>query len=267
MATTASRTRRPNGHRVRRASARLTTPATGAPPGASVATVSRVRRDAGVCPPWDASILASGDMTPRGPAWAAAVAAEAVALDDLSGDALDPLERLVARMVQREEDALADLYERTVDRVFALARTLTGNAADAEEVACDVYSRAWDRAAGYEPTRGSVMAWLCVMCRSRAVDLIRSRRVRQRTDEQHEVEGGEQAATPDDVLSRFQSGSAVRRALAELSDDRRQIVALAFLRGFTHGEIADTLSLPLGTVKSRIRRAIQELRTLLESFA
>jgi RNA polymerase sigma-70 factor (ECF subfamily) len=177
-------------------------------------------------------------------------------------DADMELDALVARMQQRDEAALADLYNRAVATVYALAVRILGIRADAEEVTVDVFSQAWDRAADFDAGRGSVMAWLITICRTRAIDQLRRRARRHSVHEQFAAEpvAGDVADSPEDLLEVVETGSRVHGALRELSTERRQVLSLAYLRGLTHEEIAVFTRLPLGTVKSHIRRGLGELR-------
>lgn len=172
---------------------------------------------------------------------------------------------LLAAMTRREQGALSQLYDATADKLYGLARTILGNAADAEEIVCDAYVQAWQTASSYDAQRGSVLAWLLMICRSRAVDLLRQRR--SRAEALSAATSDVRAATeqgPEDLLRQIQEGTAVHRALAELTPLRRQLVALAFFRGMSHQEIAQAVELPVGTVKSHLRRSLQNLRAILE---
>lgn len=172
---------------------------------------------------------------------------------------------LLGALTRREEGALSQLYDATAGKLYGLARTILGNTADAEEIVCDAYVQAWQTASSFDAERGSVLAWLLMICRSRAVDLLRQRRSRAEalsaaTSDAHEaIEQG-----PEDLLRQIQEGTAVHRALAELTPLRRQLVALAFFRGMSHQEIAQAVELPIGTVKSHLRRSLQNLRALLD---
>ncbi|MGE0583143.1 MAG: sigma-70 family RNA polymerase sigma factor [Steroidobacteraceae bacterium] len=174
------------------------------------------------------------------------------------------LDELMAAVQRRDERALELLYDRTVSQVYGLAMHLLRHAADAEEVACGVYERLWMRASHYDASRGSVMAWLLVMCRSRALDALKGRRARARRDERAAPDEETEVDDPESLLDRLQAGSAVHRALERLSPQRRQLVALAYFRDLSHGELAERLGLPLGTVKSHLRRSLAELRRALE---
>jgi RNA polymerase sigma-70 factor, ECF subfamily len=177
---------------------------------------------------------------------------------------LQPLEDLVRGMAGGDAAALSRVYEQTVAQVFAIARGMLRCKEDAEEVVCDVYTHAWQRASTYDCGRGSVMAWLAVMTRHRAVDRLRQRRVALSLDDDRHCALAAslvgEAPGPEQILSQFQSGSAVHRALQSLSPQRRLMLGLAFFEGLSHQEIADATGIPLGTVKSHLRRALAALQ-------
>lgn len=175
------------------------------------------------------------------------------------------LAELLAAVSRREETALGRLYDLTAGKLYGLACTILGNTADAEEVVSDVYVQAWQSAASFDPGRGSVLAWLLMICRSRALDLLRQRRSRASAQSAaiNEMEEASEAG-PEDLLSQIEEGTAVHRALAELTPLRRQLVALAFFRGLSHQEVAVAVRLPVGTVKSHLRRSLQSLRAVLD---
>jgi RNA polymerase sigma-70 factor (ECF subfamily) len=168
------------------------------------------------------------------------------------------------RLRAHDPDALSELYDSTVARILALARAMLRDQADAEELVCDVYERAWLRADTFDAARGTVLAWLLTICRSQALDRLRKRRALLRKHEAFSREPEEASVSgPDDLLDRFQSGHAVHVALASLTPLRQQLLELAFFRGLGHLEIAEELDMPLGTVKSHLRRALLELRDRL----
>ncbi len=173
----------------------------------------------------------------------------------------------VAAVAAGDTAALSELYDSTVAKVHALVRAIIRNPADAEEVTCDVYAEAWRTASRFDPSRGSVMTWLLTIARSRSIDCLRRQRGRARLfDEQCPQEDFPDAAeyvSPERMLNLFQSRSVVRAALEQLPPERRRLVALAFFEDLSHAEIAEATGLPLGTVKSHLRRAIHSLRGLL----
>jgi len=176
------------------------------------------------------------------------------------------LERLVSAMAAGDATALSCIYEQTVAQIFGIARCMLRSKEDAEEIVCDVYTHAWQTAGNYDPARGSVMAWLGIMTRNRAVDRLRQRRKHATVSDaaQHPEDWpADPATSPEDILARFQTGSAVHRALESLPPERRRLIALAFFEGLSHQEIADSTGIPLGTVKSHVRRALCVLQTVL----
>ena len=172
---------------------------------------------------------------------------------------------LLTAIRARDEQALAQLYEMTVDRAYSLAHAMTGNDADAEEIVCDLYLQVWQRAEQYDEQRGSVSAWLLINCRSLALDLLRRRKAHRSKQDKFGLQGlVEEAPLIEDLLNCLQEGTAVHKALTELSEIQRKLIALAFFKDMSHPEIASATDLPLGTVKSHIRRGLLKLRQLLD---
>jgi RNA polymerase sigma-70 factor (ECF subfamily) len=185
--------------------------------------------------------------------------------DATPGATADQLGQFVAGMQRGNEGALKSLYEATVVRLHALAMAIVKNTADAEDVVCATYVQAWESASMFDHERGTVIAWLMMMCRSRALDLLRRERLQPKLTEGARFTFPPAAdSTVEDLISLTEESSRVRAALLSLTPERRQLISLAFLRDLTHQEIADYLSLPLGTVKSHLRRAFAQLRVLLE---
>ena len=173
----------------------------------------------------------------------------------------------VQAVVARDEAALARLYELTVSRVYSLAYALTRNSADAEEVVCDVYLHIWQRADQYQESRGTVLAWLLIHCRSLALDLLRSRRRRETGQAQLALQPNfeeDNVNGTEELLALVQEGTRVHQALSALPAQQRHLIALAFFGDMSHQAIAATVQLPLGTVKSHIRRGLKILRTYLQ---
>jgi RNA polymerase sigma-70 factor (ECF subfamily) len=175
------------------------------------------------------------------------------------------LAALMAQIVERDERALAQLYDETSSRVYGLALRICRRAAMAEEVVEDTFWQAWRQAPRFDPERGEVMIWLLAIARSRAIDALRrDERFRHEELSDDDAEpAGEAAPAALDLLDAMRGERRVHEALATLDARSRQLVALAFFRGLTHEEIATQANLPLGTVKSLIRRALLQLRQLL----
>ena len=176
---------------------------------------------------------------------------------------------LIARLSARDTRALDELYGHTVDRLYALACKVAGDTRDAEEVVADVYQYAWEHSREFDGTRGSVLAWLSMLTWSRASDRRRRRKRECDVSTLHPdpalatYTGCEGGAAPDDVDA-FVDGHRVRTALKRLSADQRRLILMAFFEGASHGDIALRTGMPLGTVKSHIRRGMESLRLALE---
>jgi RNA polymerase sigma-70 factor (ECF subfamily) len=159
---------------------------------------------------------------------------------------------------------LARLYDESSTLLYSLAMRMLGNRADAEEVVCDTYSRIWRESPRFDAGRGSAWTWIVLMCRSRCLDRLRSG-TRQRTAEvtlpDADLEALPDAGWPSELeVTRH----TVRQAMGVLDPEQVNLLRLAFFSGMTHSEISAHLRLPLGTVKTRIRTAMERLRHLLE---
>lgn len=179
--------------------------------------------------------------------------------------AVHSLATLVERMRSGQERALEELYEATVGKLYALASAILRSAEDTEEIVCETYAYAWANAARFDAARANVLGWLLMLCRSRALDRLRQRRATANALDlvamrETDSLGSDQ---PYDILSLMQRRTRVHTALSQLTPERRHLVSLAFLQGLSHQEIAEATSLPLGTVKSHVRRALAQLREAL----
>jgi RNA polymerase sigma factor (sigma-70 family) len=169
---------------------------------------------------------------------------------------------LVAGVAAGEQRALERFYRLTISRVYGLALRIVRCRATAEDVAEDVYVQIWHSAATYDTQRGSPIAWALTICRSRAIDALR--RVDSAildADPTERLDAITQRGPGlQDLLQATQDNIALHAAFARLVPEQRQILALAFFRGLTHKEISQAAALPLGTVKSHIRRGLATLR-------
>jgi len=171
----------------------------------------------------------------------------------------------IERIATHDERALAALYDATWPRVYGLVMRIVRQSAFADEVVEDTYFQVWRQALRFDAQRGRAMTWLLGMARSRAIDALR-REARFRAD-RHGGDGlpefEAELPSADALLDAAQGHAALHRALLDLQAQPRQLVALAFFRGLSHEEIASQTELPLGTVKSQIRRALSTLREVL----
>lgn len=174
---------------------------------------------------------------------------------------------LMRLMVGRREEALGELYDRYGRLVYSLCWNILGDQALAEEVTQDVFLRVWERANTYEASLGKVSTWLTSVARHRAIDVLRSRRKRPEGNlAGFTIEEALDLPASDDVEAEAEGSrqrERVRQALAQLPEAQRQALTYAYLWGYSHSQIAQALDEPLGTVKTRIRLAMQALRKLL----
>lgn len=176
------------------------------------------------------------------------------------------MQALVTAIAAHDEQALADLYEATLNRVYGVALRITRNAQAAEEVSEDVYWQVWREAPRFDAQRGNVIAWLLTIARSRALDYLRKADDAELCEEPEALLFDEPSreGDPQDLLAATQNNLKLNQALQQLEPVQRQLVAMAFFRGLTHEEIATFSDMALGTVKSHIRRALKQLHDVLE---
>lgn len=173
-------------------------------------------------------------------------------------------QRVVARLAAGDLDAAAELYDLYGGHVYGLARRMLRDPRDAEDVVQDVFAQAWRSASRFDPARASVVGWLLMMARARAIDRLRALRARPDVGGDTGVDVVAAAEAPDAVLA-LDDAARVREALAALPEAQRAAIELAYFEGLTHSEIARALAEPLGTVKTRIRAALQALRARLRT--
>jgi RNA polymerase sigma-70 factor (ECF subfamily) len=190
---------------------------------------------------------------------------------------------LVRAVAGGSHDALAALYDRHGDAVFAAACRLTSDRGLAEEVVQETFLALWDRAETYDPAIGSLAAWLHTIARNRTIDRLRAAGRRPGLTPLSSVVGGAAEEPDADALDRVMASGmlvagsvperspemttalaelrrALQAALADLPEDERTVIVLAYAEDLTQSEIAERLDWPLGTVKTRTRRALARLR-------
>lgn len=185
-----------------------------------------------------------------------------------TADAAQPvglLEDLIERMVCGDEAALSRFYDYTLSRVYGLALKITGRHDLAENVCTETYWQCWREAGRYDAQRGEPLAWLMIMTRTRALDALRRLDSVAFCPDPELLLENEHApdASPLDQLLRGERCGSLRQAMRLLTPIQRQLLALAFYRDLSHQEISDQTGLPLGTVKSHLKRAQDSLRRAL----
>lgn len=170
---------------------------------------------------------------------------------------------LVLGVRRRDEQALAELYDRYGGLVFTLALRMVGDRAQAEEVMQETFLRCWRGQEEYDATEATVVGWLCELARGHALELLRSGRLqRGRSEREPLTEPGAATLTPVSADER-ELRTMVARALARLPDHQREPIELAYFDGLTQSEIATRLGEPIGGIKTRIRDGMRGLHRTL----
>jgi RNA polymerase sigma-70 factor, ECF subfamily len=179
------------------------------------------------------------------------------------------LAELLARVGAGDHEAFAMFYDRTSRVVYGIVLHVVRDRAQAEEVTQEVYVDAWKAATRFDAASGSPTAWLNTIAHRRAVDRVRSseRRIHREQRVYLESPEGPVASDTSDIVVAHDEGSRVRTALASLPAAQREAVLLAYFDGQSHRDISESLNLPLGTVKTRIRDGLRRLRTQLGGAA
>lgn len=171
-------------------------------------------------------------------------------------------EMLLNNIADGDRDAFAAFYDRQAPRVFALLLNITRSRTEAEDALQETFAQVWASARRYDASRGAPLSWLLQIARSRGIDTLRKRDDAPQVQDRHAV-----AAPTGDALESRELVDRTDAALRRLSDRERQLIRLAFFDGLTHQEIARQQGMALGTVKSHIRRGMQQMRTLLRVSA
>jgi RNA polymerase sigma-70 factor (ECF subfamily) len=174
---------------------------------------------------------------------------------------------LMELLAHNQTDALSDLYDRYGRLVYSIAINSVGDQAIAEEIVQDVFTRLWEKASTYDPRIAKVSTWLISITRNRAIDELRKIRIRP---EKNSVSWAEVSQSniplspgPEIETEHSWQQKMVQEALETLSPNQREVLALAYFKGYSQSKIAEVLDMPLGTVKTRIRTAMQKLHLAL----
>lgn len=176
----------------------------------------------------------------------------------------DADEAFVARLRARDPEAVRELYDRVARRAFGLAYRVLGDPAAAEDAVQEAFVGLWERAERLDAARGRVESLLLTMVHRRAVDMARARQRRvARAAPMPDDVPDESSRGPYDTVAALHSRHEVVAALDALGADQRAVVELAYFEGLTLAEVAERVGAPLGTVKSRMRLALQKIRRAL----
>jgi len=179
---------------------------------------------------------------------------------------------LIDRVGQRDEAALRLLYDSASPRLFGLALRVVRQREWAEDALQEAFITIWRVAGDYRASLSPPMAWMGLIVRSRSLDLLRRRTAdrAQLTQEFDDVMADTLASdgpSPMDITEASEQAWALQQCLQQLEGRQREVVSLAYLRDLSHGELAEQLKLPLGTVKTWIRRGLEKLRVCMTRFA
>jgi len=178
---------------------------------------------------------------------------------------LTPLEDLLASTATGNRDAFKTLYERCSAKLFGVILRILKNKEKAEDVLQDVFLKIWQKAGTYNAAYGKPITWMATIARNRAIDVIRAARPTQTIEEPGDEEeifqlGGQAAQNLD-----FEDLETLRFCLGEMNEDVRKYVLLAYYEGYSREELSHNYDIPVGTIKTRLRRGLLALRSCLEA--
>ncbi|AOI60028.1 sigma-70 family RNA polymerase sigma factor [Burkholderia diffusa] len=173
------------------------------------------------------------------------------------------LNRLMARAAGGDQVAFAELYRLSASRVFGTIVRMLHDHGEAEDLLQEVYTTAWRRIETFDPARGGAMTWLITLARNRTIDRLRQHRDAQLDDEQV-LELPDEDPTPAALAEATQERQRLEHCLSQLDPQQGRAVREAFFSGATYSELAARLRVPLGTMKSWIRRSLMQLKVCLE---
>ena len=176
--------------------------------------------------------------------------------------------QLIKLIARSKQDAINELYERYKRLVFSVAFAIVGDQSVAEEITLDVFVQVWQKADSYRPELAKVSTWMIAITRNHAIDILRWQRSRPEANSVHWedsfVQNGPIIHNLEEQIESTLKKERVRKAVAQLPEDQREALALAYFKGYTQSQISESLKQPLGTIKTRIRLGMQKLRKLLE---
>jgi len=179
---------------------------------------------------------------------------------------------LIDRVALADEKALRELYELTSSKLYGVAVRVVTNREWAEDVLQEAFINIWRIAGDYKATLSPPMAWMALVVRSRGLDFLR-RRASERADRMQELDDvisdtvAGDSPNPMDTAQASQQAKALHNCLSLLDNKQREVVSLAYMRDMSHNQLAEQLKLPLGTVKTWIRRGLEQLRGCMAKLA
>ncbi len=176
------------------------------------------------------------------------------------------LQEAMVQLASGDQSALEYIYRATSTKLFGICYRILGDRKEAEDALQDVYVNLWQRADRYDPTRASPISWLATFARNRAVDRLRTGKVRQNAVPVEEAAPmPDNAPMADDVMIDSERTARVHTCIETLEENQRSAIKTAFFEGQTYAQLAEAQNVPLGTMKSWIRRGMAKLKTCLEA--
>lgn len=183
-------------------------------------------------------------------------------LSDPAAQPID-LDQSLRLCAQGERDALRLIYDLEGGRMLGVALRILRRRPLAEEAVHDAFVQIWERAASFDPQRGAARSWIYAIVRHRALNILRGEVRTDLTADFDNLALASPDESPETVVAMLSEAGALRRCLDRLEPDKRRLIVLAYIHGLSHGELAARLAIPLGTIKSWIRRTLISLRECL----
>ena len=182
--------------------------------------------------------------------------------------AAEQLSDLLARCALRDQRAFATLYQFSSAKLFAVAVRITRRRDWAEEVLQEAFVNIWNHTASYNPAKSAPMTWMTAIVRNRALDWLRKPREVEIDEEHEELMASipDESPGPEELLRRSLEAGELAECMKSLTEEQQRSVTLAFFYGLSHGELAEQMRKPLGTVKTWIRRGLDRLKGCLEEM-
>jgi RNA polymerase sigma-70 factor (ECF subfamily) len=182
---------------------------------------------------------------------------------DAQDDARARLTAALVRAGEGDRSALRTVYDATHAKLFGIVLRICRERQAAEDVLQDVYLTIWRRAGAFDPGRASPITWMATIARNRAIDRVRSSAIRRTEPEDAALEVADESPLAHELIAQAQTATRLHTCLDTLEERQQTAIRTAFFDGLTYAELADRLTVPLGTVKSWIRRGMMRLKECL----
>jgi RNA polymerase sigma factor (sigma-70 family) len=171
-------------------------------------------------------------------------------------------QELVLLLSQKNDQAFAYLYDNYSSSLFGIINQIIPNTESASDVLQDVFVNIWRKIDSYDPAKGRLFTWMLNIARNAAIDKLRSRPYQNNLKNQP-ISDNVNSSVPEQAVAPQMNDIGLRKVISRLKEEQRLLIDLSYFQGFTHEEIAKLMNIPLGTVKTRIRSALTQLRTMI----